>query len=304
MLVITGASGHIGSKAAELLLGRGEQVRVVGRDAGHLRGLVRSGAEAAVGSLEDVDFLTTAFRGADGVFAMIPPNYGATDFRAYQNRIGANIVTAIRKSGVSHVVNLSSQGAELPAGTGPILGLRDQEERLNGLNGLNGINVVHLRPTYFMENLLMNIPLINQLGCAGSALRGDQKFAMIATRDIAARVAERLIRRDFVGTSTEDLLGPRDISMNEATTIIGTDIGWPELKYVQFPYSEAEKGMLTMGFTPDVARLFIEMSTALNEGLFATGRPRTAENTTPTTMEEFAEIFALAFEHARPAKAA
>lgn len=301
MLVITGASGHIGSKAAELLLGRGEQVRVIGRDAGHLRGLVRSGAEAAVGSLEDVDFLTTAFRGADGVFAMIPPNYGATDFRAYQNLIGKNIVTAIQKSGVSHVVNLSSQGAELPAGTGPILGLRDQEERLNALNG---INVVHLRPTYFMENLLMNIPLINQRGCAGSALRGDRKFAMIATKDIATRVAERLIRRDFIGKSVEDLLGQRDISMNEAIAIIGTIIGWSELQYVQFPYTEAEKGMLAMGISLDVARLFIEMSTALNEGLFAAGRPRTAANTTPTTMEEFAEIFALAFEHARPAKAA
>jgi uncharacterized protein YbjT (DUF2867 family) len=266
---------------------------VIGRDAAHLRGIVGRGAEAAIGDLSDTAFLTEAFTGAEAVFAMIPPNYIAADFRAYQNEIGASIANAITESGVRYVVNLSSQGADLASGTGPILGLHDQEERLNWLTG---VNVLHLRPTYFMENLLMNIPLINEKGSSGSAVRGDRKFAMIATRDIAARVAEHLARRDFTGKVVEDLLGERDLSLDEAIGIIGKRIGWSDLKYVQFPAADAERGMVASGLSPDVSRLFIEMSTALNEGRFAVGRPRTARNTTPTTIEEFAETFAAAFE--------
>ncbi len=301
MLVITGATGNIGSKAAEILLAKGEKVRVVGRDAARMQALVNKGAEAAVGDMKNAAFLIQAFTGVDAVFAMIPPDYTAADFRVYQNEIGASIADAITKAGVKYVVNLSSQGAELPAGTGPILGLHDQEVRLNGVAG---VNVLHLRPTYFMENLLMNIPLINEKGLAGSAVRGDQKFAMIATKDIAARVAEHLLRRDFTGKSVKDLLGQRDLSLKEAIGIIGRKIGWSDLKYVQFTYEEASKWMMARGISPDTSRRFIEMSMALNDGLFAVNRPRTAENTTPTAIEEFAGTFAAAFAATAQKKAA
>jgi uncharacterized protein YbjT (DUF2867 family) len=301
MYAITGATGNIGSKVVEILLERGNKVRVIGRDAARLQPLVKKGAVAAVGDLRDTAFLAGAFSDAEAVFAMIPPDYTAVDFRGYQNEVGRSIVDAITRGGVRYVVNLSSQGAELPAGTGPILGLHDQELRLNRLAG---VNVLHLRPTYFMENLLMNIPLINQMGIAGSAVRGDLKFAMIATRDIAARVAGHLQDRDFEGKVVADLLGQRDLSLEEAIAVIGRRIGWADLTYVQFPYDEAAKGMVAMGISPDVSRLFMAMSRALNEGLFAVNRPRTAENTTPTSIEAFAEVFAAAFEAARQKKAA
>lgn len=301
MYAITGATGNIGSRATEILLARKEKVRVIGRDGARLQRLVSKGAEAAVGNLKNPAFMKEAFTGVDAVFAMIPPDYTVTDFRVYQNEIGANITDAIARGGVKYVVNLSSQGAELPAGTGPIVGLHDQEERLNGLAG---VNVLHLRCTYFMENLLMNIPLINEQGIAGSAVRGDQRFAMIATKDIAARVAEHLVRRDFTGKRVIDLLGQRDLTLEEAIGIIGRKIGWSDLKYVQFPYDEARKGMIALGISPDVSRLFIEMSMALNDGLFAVNRPRTAENTTSTAIESFAETFAAEFEATQLKKAA
>ncbi|MDD2542370.1 MAG: NmrA family NAD(P)-binding protein [Desulfuromonadaceae bacterium] len=301
MYAIIGATGNIGSKAAEILLARKEKVRVIGRDAAKLQRLVGKGAEAVVGNLKNTAFLKDALTGVDAVFTMIPPNYTATDFRIYQNEIGANIAEAVVRSGVKYVVNLSSQGAELPAGTGPILGLHDQEERLNALAG---VHVLHLRCTYFMENLLMNIPLINEQGIAGSALRGNQKISMIATKDIAARVAECLVRRDFTGKNVLDLLGQRDLTLDEAIGIIGRKIGWSDLKYVQFPYEEARKGMIATGISPDVSRLFIEMSKGINEGLFAVSRPRTTENTTPTTIEEFAETFAAEFAATQLKKAA
>lgn len=301
MYAITGATGNIGSKVADILLARGEKVRLISRDAARLQQYVERGAEPAVGELQDVEFLTRAFTGVRAVFSMIPPNYGARDFRSYQNIIGTSIATAINSAQVDHVVNLSSQGAELPRGTGPILGLHDQEELLNGARG---INVRHLRPTYFMENLLVNIPLIHENGFAGTAIRGDLKFAMIATKDIADRVAGHLLALDFSGKSHEDLLGQRDLTLQEAFTIIGRRIGIANLNYVQFTYEDAAKAMVNMGISPNLSSLFIEMSKALNAGLFAVNRPRTPENSTPTSIEEFAEIFSDAYSAAAVRKAA
>lgn len=301
MYAITGATGNIGSRTADTLLAKGEKVRVIGRNAARLQSFVDRGAEAFVGDLRDRVFVTNAFSGAKAVFTMIPPNYTVSDFRAYQNEISESLANAIERSGVKCVVNLSSQGADLPEGSGPILGLREQELRFRHLEG---VNVLHLRPTYFMENLLMNIPLINRMGIAGSAVHGDLKFAMIATRDIAEFVAERLLRRDFAGNKVQDLLGERDISLNEAMTIIGRRIGLPDLKYVQFLYEDAAKGLMDMGMSEDVSSLFMEMCEALNNGLFSVGRPRTANNTTPTSIEEFAETFARQFEASAMGKAA
>ena len=287
MIVITGASGNIGSKIAANLLSQGQKIRCIARTAEKLKRLEGMGAEIAAGSLDDTAFLTKAFLGADAVFAMIPPNYTAPDFRAYQNRIGALIAEVIEKSAIKYVVNLSSQGADLPGKTGPIKGLHDQEDRLNKLKG---VNILHLRPTYFMENLFGNVEMIKKMNIMGSAIRGDMKFPMIATKDIALFASERLLKRDFSGTSVRDLLGQRDLSMNEAAKIIGNRINKPDLKYIQVSYEDTDKALTGMGLSEDMSRLIIEMSRAINERLIM-NTPRTKENTTDTSIEDFAEIF-------------
>lgn len=301
MYAIIGATGHIGSRMADILLGKGEKVRVIGRDITRLQPYVNRGAEAAAGDLRDTAFLTSAFKGVDAVFAMIPPHYAAPNFRAYQEVVGISIATAINAAGVSHVVNLSSQGADLPRGTGLILGLHDQEARLNALHG---VHVLHLRPTYFMENLLASVPLIHEHGFAGSAVRGDLKFAMIATTDIAEQAAGHLQTRDFTGSSVRDLLGQRDLSLQEAFTVIGRRIGILDLAYRQFSPDEFGQALINGGMSRDVSRLFIEMSDALNRGLFAVNRPRNADNTTPTSIETFAGWFAEVYHGAGLRRAA
>lgn len=301
MYAIIGATGHIGSRVADILLSKGEKVRVIGRDSARLQQFVNRGAEAAVGDLQDTSLLTGAFKGVDAVFAMIPPNSTVPNVCAYQDVVGISIATAIGNAGVSHVVNLSSQGAELPRGTGPILGLHEQEIRLNALHG---VQVLHLRPTYFMENLLANVPLIHEHGFAGSAVRGDLKFAMIATADIAERVAGHLLARDFSGSSIRDLLGQRDLSLQEAFTIIGRRIGILDLAYRQFTPEEFGRALLGMGMSPDMSRLMIEMSEALNRGLFAVNRSRNAVNTTSTSIETFAGWFAEVYRGAELRRAA
>jgi len=291
MLVIAGATGNVGSKLVEILLSRKEQIRVMSRSEKRIELFVARGAEAAVGDMKDPSFLLRVFSGADVVLSMIPSNYGAEDFRAYQNRVSESIVSAVSDAGVRYVVNLSSQGAHHAEGTGPILGLHDHEERLNGLNN---VNVLHLRPAYFMENLFTFMDMIRKMSMAGSAIRGDVKFPMIATKDIAQVAADHMTKRDFSGIQVEDLLGPEDLSLNEAIRIIGKHIDRPDLKYAQLPYADAENGLVSTGMSKDASRLFIEMARAFNEGLIRQ-TVRHKGNTTNTTIDEFAEMFARVF---------
>ncbi len=289
MHTIIGATGNIGYKLTQILLANGQRVRAIGRSIEKLQPLVDKGAEPVLGDAGDPAFLTEAFMGADTVFTMIPPNYTASDFTAYQNDFGCIIASAITDAGITHVVNLSSHGAHLTEKTGPIMGLRQQEQRLNDLDQ---VHVMHLRPTFFMENLLMNINLIKSMGINGSHIKSDHPFAMIATQDIAQVAAEHMMGRDFSGKMIRELYGPRDITMNEATRIIGEKIGLPELKYIFLSREDYINGLLESGLNENLAHLLAEMSEGLNNSLFATGLKRTAENTTPTSFEVFADFFA------------
>ena len=289
---VTGATGNIGRRLTLILLERGHRVRAIGRSAERLRPLGDTGAEPFEGSLDNEAFLARAFEGASGAFAMIPPNPAAVDFRAYQNQVGKALASAIREAGVTHVVHLSSLGAHLPSGTGPIAGLYDNEQRLNAIEGLN---VVHLRPGFFMENSFYSIGLIKGMGINGSPLDPNLPLPMIATRDIAAVAADLLDRLEFTGKSARELLGPGDITMLEVTRALGEAIGRSDLQYVQFPYEEARDAMLGMGMSQSVADGMMEMYRAINEGRLQPIESRSAENTTPTTIEEFAPEFAAAY---------
>lgn len=297
MYTILGATGNVGRKIVETLVAKRGKVRMVARSGERLRPLVGKHAEAFAGDILDTEFLTQAFIGAEAVFTLIPPNFKAENFMAYADKAGESIARALQAAKVTQVVNLSSVGGELPSGTGPVAGLHRQEERLNRITGLN---VLHLRAAYFMENLLAGIELIKTRGINSSAVRGDLRMPMIATRDIAAFAAERLMKRDIVGTSVVYLLGPRDLTFAEATVTIGIKIGQPNLQYVTFPYAEAEKGLIAAGLSPDMSRLYAEMSRAFNEGRIMAKREDGIS--TPTTLDEFcATVFVPAYTQKKAA---
>src|SRR5262249_25624206 len=130
MYVIAGASGHVGSVAANQLLQQGKKVKVIVRDAQKGALWSQRGAEVAVGELQDTAFLTGGLKGATGFFTLLPPKYGAPDFFVFQKQSSDAIAGAVKASGVPHVVLLSSLGADLPAGTGPIKGLHYLENAL------------------------------------------------------------------------------------------------------------------------------------------------------------------------------
>jgi uncharacterized protein YbjT (DUF2867 family) len=292
-ITVLGATGHIGTPLIHLLLAQGHHVTAVARPSSRLDALQQAGATTKAGDLSDVAFVTDALRGADAAFLMIPPNMASNSVLADQGEVGKAIAQAVRAAGLQRAVHLSSIGADLPSGTGPVVALHQQEARLNAIESLR---TTHLRPAYFMENLLANLGLIQHLGITGSALQAEVSFPMVATKDIAARAAE-LLASDKPGPAVQYLLGPRSYSMPEATAAIAQAIDRPGLPYVPFSYADATNGMVEAGLTPDMAGLYIEMTRHINEGGIMGKQPRTADNTTPTTLEEFArEVFAPAYQ--------
>jgi uncharacterized protein YbjT (DUF2867 family) len=294
MYVVLGATGKTGSVIANSLLVKGERVRVVGRDAARLERFVRKGAEAFTANVSDAAAITKAFTGARAAYLMLPPNLSSQDYRADQERESDAIAKAAKDSSLRYAVHLSSYGAQAPEGTGPIAGLHSSEQKLNAITGLN---VLHVRAGYFMENNLAAIGMIQAMGIFGHALLPDLKHPMIATRDIGDYAAQRILKLDFSGKQTRELLGERDISMNEATGVIARGIGRPDLRYVQFPYEQVQQVLEQMGIPPKTALQFIEMYKAINEGVVAGREPRSAENTTPTSFEKFVQdIFVPAYQ--------
>jgi Predicted nucleoside-diphosphate-sugar epimerases len=284
MFVITGATGNTGKVVAERLLKKGQQVRVIGRNAGRLQALADQGAEPFVCNVTDTEALTTAFKGAKAVYAMIPPEVTAANFLAYQNSVSDSLATAIANARVKHAVVLSSIGADKSEKTGPVVGLHLMEKKLNGIAGLN---VLHLRAAYFMENTFGQIGTIQAIGKAAGPLRGDRQIPMIATQDIGAAAADALLGLSFTGQQTRELLGERDLSMDEATRVIGTAMGKPDLSYIHLPHEQIRPFLLQMGMSASAADVVLELADALNSGHIRALEQRSDSNTTPTSYETF-----------------
>ena len=284
MYAIVGASGNTGSGVAQRLLAAGKRVRVIGREIRRLKHHIQKGAEAVVANVLDAAALTQALDGAKAVYLMIPPNPGHPNVRENQEQVADALTAAVQKAGVEYAVVLSSIGADKPDKTGPVVGLHNFERKLNGITTLK---VLHLRPGYFMENLLPQIGVIKNFGMLGGPLRSNLKVAMIATQDIGAYAAEALLKLEFTGKQTTELLGQRDLTYQEVAAAIGHAIGKPELGYMQLGAAQLKPTLLQIGMSSSMADLLLEMSDALNSGYMAPLEARTAQNTTPTSIETF-----------------
>jgi uncharacterized protein YbjT (DUF2867 family) len=293
MIVVTGATGRTGKATAEALLAKGVKLRVIGRDAKRLAPLAELGAETFVGNVEDSASMSEAFKGASAVYLVLPEDVSQQDLRAHQERVSDSFVAAIGAARVPYVVNLSSLGAQHSKGTGPIVGLHNQEQKLNRVAGLH---VLHLRAAYFMENLFMNMDPLRSMGVLPGALQSDGPMPWIATNDIGQYVASSLASRDFSGSTVQELHGQRDISMQQAAAIVGRAIGKPDLAYVQVPSSMFGASLLLTGLPKKTSELIVEMCDGANAGLMVPQEVRSVKNTTRTTLESFVEnVFAPAY---------
>jgi uncharacterized protein YbjT (DUF2867 family) len=299
MYVVMGASGNTGHVVASTLLTRGEKVRVIGRNSAHLQPLASKGAEPFIADVTDSSALAKAFHGADAAYVMIPPNNSSQDPLGYSGRVSDAIVVAVQKAGTKNVVALSSIGAELSTGSGPVVGLHNLEQKLNQITNAN---VLFLRAGYFMENTLPQVNVVRQMGSVAGPLRPDLKVPMIATRDIGTAAADILLHPTIRGKQTRELLGQRDISYTDVAATIGKALGKPDLKYLQVPDDQFRAILVQMGMSDPMAKLLVEMTNAMNAGKMRALESRTQQNTTPTSYESFvSEVFVPAYQQQKVA---
>jgi uncharacterized protein YbjT (DUF2867 family) len=286
MIAVMGASGEVGSKVTDLLLREGQDVRVFGRSAERLERFAVRGAEVVVGDAVDLDVLQTLFKDAASALVVLAGDLADPHYVSSRSEMSRAITSALREQRVGHVVMASSIGADRDRGVGMVTGLHELEGLLFGLEDAN---VLSLRAAWHMENLLASLPMIQEQKINGSAIKGDHRYPMIATVDIAERAARHLLRRDFAGHTIETILGPEDRTMNEATHALGAALGMPDLPYVEFPPDGVKAALQGFGMSEEVASLLVELQIAINEDRIMDEVQRTSESTTPTGLEEFLE---------------
>lgn len=264
MYVIAGVSGNTGSVAANALLEQGKKVRVIVRDAKKGDAWKARGAEVAVASAEDEAALTKALEGATAAYFISPPDVTSSDFVAARRATADILARAVERSGVGHVVLLSSVGAQQPDGTGPIRTVHYAEERL----ARTPAKTTFLRAAYFLENWGAVLPAAAQ-GQLPTFLPPDLVVPMVGTRDIGLTAAKALLEGPPSGkVDIIELSGPRDYSSRDIATILSTLLGKP-VAVAAAPLDAVVPTFTSFGMSASVAGLFREMYEGIASGRVA-----------------------------------
>lgn len=290
--VITGSIGHISRPIVQKLVAAGHRVSVITSNVSRASEIETLGATPLVGSVLDVAFLKKAFSGADAVYTMVPPTFAATDWKKHITTVGQNYATAIQGSSVKYVVNLSSIGAHLKDGCGPVSGLFGVER---ALNELEGVAVVHLRPGFFYYNFYANIGMIKHMGFIGGNYGAGTRLVMVHTNDIADTAADLLLNTSFSGKSVR-YISSDEKTTDEIATILGKAIGKPDLKWVDFSDEQSTGGMIQAGLPEEIAKNYTEMGASMRSGAMSADYEKTGQRPSgKISFAEFAREFAAAY---------
>ncbi len=304
-IIVTGSLGNISKPLASDLVQRGHMVTVVSSKADKQKSIEALGATAAIGSMEDVDFLTKTFTGADAVYCMIPLSFSEPDLGVYLRRIASNYLKALKETGVKRVVVLSGWSADLISA-----------ENVEGIfDELKNVSICILRPASFYTNFYSSIDLIRGAGFMGAFLTlryyglsallsgkrgllmgncgGDDKIVFVSPVDIASAAAEELL------TTTEQkrirYVGSEEMTCNDAAQIIGTAIGKPYLKWVLLSDKQMLQGLRMAKVPEKFAATLVEMQSVMHSGAplrnFHKNNPKMGN----VKLKEFAKEFAVAY---------
>ena len=292
--VITGSIGNISKPVAEKLIKEGHDVSIISSKADKVQAIQELGAHALTGSVEDASFLATAFNGADAVYLMIPPKWDVTDWMTHQQHVANNYVEAIKKSNVKNVVVLSSVGAHMGTGAGPVDGLAFLESKINELQDMN---TVYLRPAYFYFNLYAMIPLIKNAGIMGANQPGDLKMVLVHPDDIATVATEKLLKLPFKGKEIV-YIASDERTWEDINNTLAKSIGKLNIPWVEFTDEQSLSGMLQAGLPETIAKGYTNMGAALRSGEmeadYWNNRPSQLGN---IKLEDFAKSFAEAYNN-------
>lgn len=295
-IVLTTPTGHIGNKLAHILLDRKSDVTLIARHPEKVKELADRGAKVIAGEHSDAATVEQAVRGADALFWLTPSEPTSHDPLGTARRMAEAGANVIRKHPDLHVVQLSSAGAFLPSGTGPIVGLHETEQKFRAA----GKNIVSLRPNEFMENVFFSLPTIIGQDSIYSSIPGSVKAPFIATQDIAEVAAEFLLK-PIDGHHVIDIVGPQEISFDEWARLAGQAVG-KRVRLVTVPGEKLKAAMSQSGMSPEMAALLVEMEEAAPKilGEFRGDQKRTGK----VTFSQFArDVFAPAYKRAAQAAA-
>jgi uncharacterized protein YbjT (DUF2867 family) len=293
-IIVTGSLGHISKPLTIELVQKGHHVTVISSSEERQNEIEALGAKAAIGSLEDVDFISETFKEADLVYTMVPPaNYfdHSLDLVGYYERLGKNYAQAIEKTGVNKVINLSTIGGHMQEGNGILVGANHVEGILNKLS--SDVSITHIRPTEFYYNLLPQVHSAKNNGFIGSNIGSDVVNSWVSPKDIAAAIANEV----EIGVSGRKVryVASEELTYDELASILGEAIGRKDLKWVQFTDEQMIDGLVSVGMQPKIANGLAEMYHAIHTGLLYEDYKQHKPNFGKVKMKEFANDFAKAY---------
>lgn len=296
-IVLTGSLGNIGRPLTETLVSNGHAVTVISSNEARAKNIELLGAKAAIGKLQDADFLAETFKGADIVYLMETMEAAgdmfdkSIDFISDITKIGENYKQAVERSGVKKVVHLSSIGAHTSKGTG-IIRFHHQVETILRLLPQD-ITIKFIRPVSFYTNLFSFIHNIKTQGAIISNYGGDVKEPWVSPKDIAAVIAEEM-DREFNG-KTVRYVASDEVSPNEIAEVLGEAIGKPDLKWQVIPSQQLLNNWLSIGFNEQVAKGFIELQESQSNGKLYEDYNQHKPSLGKVKLKDFAKDFARAY---------
>ncbi len=285
MFTVMGITGNVGGAVAENLLAAGKAVRGVVRNPEKAKAWVDRGVELVQSAYDDAAALANAFAGAEGVFAMIPPDFAPAPGLPDQKRTIAAIRGALEQAKPGKAVFLSSIGSEQPSGLGLITSTHLMEQATRTLP----IPVAYLRAGSFMENWLGAMDHIRATGEMPFFYAPlERKFPLVASRDIGLAGA-KVLQETWTGERVLEVDGPQGgTDLLEAAAAFGRAL-CREVKAVQLPEAVWQSVLEGMGMPADRTGLYIEMVKSFNSGWIHFGNSGTETFYGQTTIEAFAQ---------------
>ena len=295
-IIVTGSLGNISKPLTLELIEKGHDVTVISSNPERQSEIENLGAKAAIGTMEDVDFLTETFKGADVIYAMEALNAGVffdhtIDFIQANIQIAKNYKEAIEKSGVKNIIHLSSIGAHMESGNGILKFHHEAEKILNQLS--EDVSIKFMRPVGFYYNMFAFIPTIKSQNAIIQNYGGYDREPWVSPFDIASAIVEE-IEKPFNGREIR-YIASEEISPNEIAETLGEAIGNTELKWITISDEEFLNNLINAGMNPETAKGYTEMNMArrgsvLYEDYFK-NRPALGK----TKVKDFAKDFAAAY---------
>jgi NAD(P)H dehydrogenase (quinone) len=258
MHAIMGITGQIGGVVARALLAAKQPVRAVVRDAVKGQAWSDRGCEVARATIEDAASLAAAFRGAEGVFVLAPPNFDPLPGFPEAQAMGKTLRAALAQANPARVVYLSTIGAQANQSN-----LLTQHTIIEKTIGDLPIPVTFLRPAWFMENSSWDVVPAREKGVIPSFLQPlDKPVPMVATADIG-RVAAGLLQETWSGCRVLELEGPERVTPNKIAVTFASILGRP-VRMEAVPRGSWEALFKSQGMGNPTPR--IRMLDGFNEG--------------------------------------